>query len=130
MRFLTRQKAGLHRLVLLFIGSCLCWMLLPTQARAATGTIADDAHVLDAAAIHQYTDPFSFTVDIFTTSIFQGSNDDFDASVKGLTTGYSTSIGSFCDPTHQVGCQLFNTDTVPIPEVTDTVDSSGSTPGA
>ena len=102
MRFLTRQKAGLHRLMLLFIGSCLCWMLLPTQARAATGTIADDAHVLDAAAIHQYTDPFSFTVDIFTTSIFQGSNDDFDASVKGLTRGYSTSIGSFCDPTHQV----------------------------
>src|SRR5579884_1729562 len=109
MRFLTRQKAGLHRLVLLFMGSCLCWMLLPTQARAATGIIADDAHVLDVTAIQQYTDPFSYTVDIFTTNAFQGSNDNFDASVKGLTSDEATPTSVPCDPRDQVGCQLFNT---------------------
>lgn len=113
MRFLIRQKAGLCGLVFLFIGSCLCWMPLPEQARAATGIIADDAHVLDITAIHQYTDPFSSTVDIFTAEVFQGSNNDFDASVKGLTSDSTIPAGSFCDPKHQVGCDLFDSVTMP-----------------
>ena len=108
MWLLTRQKAGiLSRLVLLFIGMCLCWMLLPAQARAATGTIADDAQVLDTATIHQYTDQITYTVDIFTTRVFQGSKDDFDTSVKGLTSNDMKPTSSSCDPTHQVGCELF-----------------------
>jgi ABC-type cobalt transport system substrate-binding protein len=127
MQFLTRQKAGLYRLVLLFIGSCLCWMLLPMQARAATGIIADDAQVLNVAAIHQYTDPFSYTVDIFTTRAFQGSDEDFDASVKGLTSDYATPTVSPCNPRYQVGCQLFSPYTVPIPIATGTADASDTT---
>ena len=141
MRFLTRQKVSPYRLMLLFIGSCLCCMLLPIQARAATGTIADDAHVLDIAAIQQYTDPFSYTVDIFTTKAFQGSNDDFDASVKGLTSDEATPAVSPCDPRYQVGCQLFNTFTMPgvsspddssisTPAATSTVDSNNPAPAA
>lgn len=129
MRLLTRQRAGLlSRLVLLFIGSCLCWMLLPAQARAATGTIADDAQVLDTATIHQYTDQITYTVDIFTTRVFQGSNDDFDASVKGLASNDTKPTGSSCDPTHQVGCELFTFfGTAPTPVATGTADTSYST---
>jgi hypothetical protein len=108
MQFLICQKAGLRRLVLLFSGFCLCWMLSPMQARAATGTIADDAQVLNTTTIRQYTDQFSYTVDIFTTRDFQGSNDAFDASVQGLTSDSTVPTGASCDPKHQVGGELFS----------------------
>src|SRR5579884_144789 len=126
MQFLNRQKAGQLRFVLPFIGICLCWIVLPTQARAETGTIADDAQVLNTATIRQYTDKFTYTVDIFTTRDFQGSRDAFDTSVQGLTsesvtpttfttptttatpTDTSTTTISSCDPKQQVGCELFD----------------------
>src|SRR5581483_10697963 len=129
----NRQKAGQLRLVLLFIGICFCWIVLPSQARADTGTIADDAQVLKTATIRQYTDQFTYTVDIFTTRDFQGSNDTFDTSVQGLTsdsvtpttfttptdtsitpttsmtpTDSSTPTTPVCDPKQQVGCELFD----------------------
>jgi hypothetical protein len=114
MHLLIRRKAGLRWLALLFIGSCFACLFWPGQVSAATGTIADDAQVLNTAAIRQYTDPFSYTVDIFTTTIFKGSNSDFDASVKGLTSNTTgTGSGTYCDPTQQVGCELFSTQTVP-----------------
>ena len=103
MQILIRCKTGLRWLVLLFISTCLFGIIWPGQASAATGTIADDAQVLNTAAIRQYSDPFSYTVDILTTNSFQGSNDDFDASVKALTSNETSDIGSSCDPTHQVG---------------------------
>lgn len=115
MPFLLHRKAGLHWLVLLFIGSCLFGMLLPAQAQAATGVIADDAQVLNTSAVRQYTDPFSYNVDIFTTSIFQGSTADFDSSVQSLTSSNDNgTLGSSCDPTHEVGCELFRTETIPV----------------
>ncbi|HEY7418684.1 MAG TPA: hypothetical protein VH593_26130, partial [Ktedonobacteraceae bacterium] len=123
MQFSLCRKASLCWLALLLIGSCFCWMVWPAQASAASGVIADDAQVLNAAAIRQYTDPFSYTVDIFTTTTFRGSNDDFDASVKDLTSNDTSAMGSSCDPTQQVGCELFSAQTVPI--VTN--PASGST---
>jgi hypothetical protein len=147
MPFLNRQKVGRLRLVLLFIGICLCWIVLPTQARATTGTIADDAQVLNTATISQYTDKFTYTVDIFATRDFQGSNDAFDASVQGLTsdeitptpfptptdsstsTPSSTPIDSItpttitCDPKYQVGCQLFDTSLGVMLRQSDATDS-------
>jgi uncharacterized membrane protein YgcG len=119
MRFLIHHKASQHWLVLLFIGTCLFGILLPAQARAASGTIADDAQVLNSTAIQQYTAPFSYTVDIFTTNVFQGSNGDFDASVQGLTSNDTNTMMGSCDPpTHQVGCELFSTNTLPAPDGT------------
>jgi hypothetical protein len=105
MQLLISRKASLRWLVLLFTTSCLSWMFLPAQASAATGLIADDAQVLNTTSIRQYTDQFSYTVDIFTTRDFQGSNDTFDASVKGLTSNSTIPTGSSCDPKHQVGCE-------------------------
>lgn len=107
MPFLTRQRAVRQGVALLIIGLSLGWLLLPTQARAATGTIADNAQVLNKATIQQITDQFSYTVDIFTTSDFQGSNDAFDAAVKQLTNDQITVNGP-CDIKHQVGCSLYD----------------------
>jgi hypothetical protein len=114
MQILIRWKTGLRWLVLLFICSCLCVMFLPAQARAATGVIADDAHVLDSAAVQQYTDPFSYTVNIFTTRVFRGSDADFDKSVQGLANYNPSDSGPAypCDPTQQIGCELFTPQTL------------------
>lgn len=111
MQILIRYQTGLRWLVLLLICPCLSVMFLPAQARAATGIIADDANVLNTAAIKQYTDAFSYTINIFTTRVFRGSDADFDLSVHGLTSNY-TNVSYPCDPTQQVGCELFSPQTI------------------
>lgn len=122
MQLFTPTKAGLRWLALLCIGFCLCWLLVPAQARAATGYIADDAHVLDTTTIQSYTDPFSYTVDVYTTTAFTGSNAEFDASVQELAQESSMGDGLDCTPTQQVGCE-------PVPYAspeTYALESSGS----
>jgi hypothetical protein len=112
MRIKICWKTGLRWLVLLLICSSLSVVFWPAQAQAATGVIADDAEVLNTAVIKPYTDAFSYTVNIFTTRVFRGSDADFDSSVHGLTSN-DTNVPYPCDPTQQIGCELFSPQTIP-----------------
>src|SRR2546430_16668656 len=77
-------------------------LLLMTSAAAlaATGTIQDDAHVLDSAKVKATADQLSATVDIYTTKIFNGSNDEFDAQTKVLADKRSGHIILDIDTAH------------------------------
>lgn len=115
MPIYNRYKLSLNWIWISGIIACLGWLLLPAQSLATTGTIADHADVLDTATVQQTTDSFSYTVDIFTTRTFAGSNSDFDGRVKELASSSSadTSTTNACDPVKDIGCELYTQVAVP-----------------
>jgi hypothetical protein len=112
----SNHSQRLASLILFMVGICLLTLTFSTTAKAATGVIGDDAHVLDTAAIRPTSDALSFKVNIFTTNIFKGSTSDFDTATQQLTSQESYAISQPCDPTTQVGCDLYQNDGLNIPD--------------
>jgi hypothetical protein len=76
-------------------------LCLPGEALAATVTLQDNAHVLDASKIQSEASLLSDPVDIYTTATFDGTTSSFDQNAQRLANQHTDHIIIDIDTTHR-----------------------------
>jgi hypothetical protein len=76
-------------------------LCLPGEALAATVTLQDNAHVLDASKIQAEVALLSDPVDIYTTATFEGTTSSFDQNAQSLANQHTDHIIIDIDTTHR-----------------------------
>ena len=82
---------------------CIAIPLLcfPGEALAATVTLQDDAHVLDASKVQTEAALLSNPVDIYTTATFDGTTSAFDQNAQSLANQHTDHIIINIDTKHR-----------------------------